>query len=283
MPAKIEDLQPEDAIKYWRRRGLNLAPTFDYRDGWLAAEQNAFAIAGVVELDLLEDMHDEIGRALETGLPFDVFKENTEKIIRLHGMWGEQVVTDPITGAERTVDISTAGRLKNIFETNCNRAINEGRYDSDAEAAALRKARGLGETYLRYNVSGGRICPTCAYFDGTTRPINDPVWGYATPLLHNGGKCYLSSVTEPELKEFGYEVSPEFGDLDIREYHNSRTGHTTHGLVVTDPGTGKELKVQPGFGHRDWGGEVRAHFDAYLKKQSPINQKAIRERLAASE
>src|ERR1700735_704889 len=188
--AGFEALPPGRAIEWWKRRGLTLEPTFDYKGVWAACEKNAFAIAGITELDLLSDIHSEIGRALESGLPFAEFQQNAEKIIRYHGMWGETVTTDPITGDERTVELGTGNRLQNIFETNINLALQEGRYEQIADVAAGRLARNEGMTYLRFNVSGGRICPTCFGFDGTTRPYNDPIWGWITPLLHNRCKCF---------------------------------------------------------------------------------------------
>ena len=99
------------------------------------------------------------------------------------------------------------------------------------------------------------------------RPFNDPIWGWCTPLLHFGCRCVIESLTDRDLKDFGYAVSPE-REIRTRRHRNARTGHTVSALEG----------VQPGFGRHDWDGQLHDELQAYLKKASPENWKAIEAR-----
>jgi hypothetical protein len=46
--------------------------------------------------------------------------------------------------------------------------------------------------YLMFSTTEAEsVCPICAPFDKLTRPINDPVWNHASPLLHFQCQCTL--------------------------------------------------------------------------------------------
>jgi len=50
--------------------------------------------------------------------------------------------------------------------------------------------------YLQFKTSKGEhVCPICAPYDDMIRPINDPVWEYASPLLHFN--CYCTILQLP--------------------------------------------------------------------------------------
>jgi hypothetical protein len=264
---QLQPLTPEEALKWFKAKGLQ--PTFDWRDLWRAAKENAFAISGVTELDLLDDMQDEIARAIDEGLSFGQFQADAEKILRYHGWWGPAITEDPITGRKRKVNLGNANRLLSIYRTNIGSALNAGRSEHIAETAAARLARGGGMTYLKFNAVGqsARTCGVCRELDGMVRPFNDPIWGWCTPTLHFNCRCVIESLTERDLKDFGYSVSPA-REIRTRRYRNARTGHTGSALEG----------VQPGFGRHDWDGQLHDELQAYLKQASPQNRKAIEAR-----
>jgi uncharacterized protein with gpF-like domain len=214
----------------------------------------------------LDDIRDEIARALESGLPFENFQKEAEKILRYHGWFGPVVSTDPITGRERTIDLSSAHRLETVFETNVGAALNAGRDETIAQVAAERIARGDGKTYLRFNAvpSSGRTCATCESLDGTIRPIDDVLWNHATPIMHPRCRCFLSSMSEDDLEDANLTVSRQ-RDIKLKTYTNDRTGYTVRALEG----------AAPGFGRKNWDQELGQFFDAYLKSASPDNRKAI--------
>lgn len=44
--------------------------------------------------------------------------------------------------------------------------------------------------YLTFSTDG-HACPECAPYEGLTRPVDDPIWDIATPLLHFNCMCIL--------------------------------------------------------------------------------------------
>ena len=261
---QLEALAPQEAIAWLKRRGLRVS--WNWKDLWDIADHQSFMVSSVTSLELIDDLRDEIARALESGMPFEDFQGKAEKILQYHGWFGKRISQDPITGKEREVEISNAARLENIFTTNINAAISEGRNETIAQVAAERTARGEGETYLRFNAvpHSGRTCATCESFDGFTRPISDPIWSSMSPALHNRCRCFTSSLTEDDLSDFGYSVSRQ-REINLKTYTNDRTGYTVRALEG----------VQPGFGRKNWDQELGQFFDAYLKSASPDNRKAI--------
>src|ERR1035437_9359946 len=121
MPVHLEPLAPKDAVAWLKAK--KLSPTFDWRDLWKAAQENAFAISGVTELDLLDDFQEEIARAIDEGFAFEQFQADAEKILRYHGWWGPAITEDPLTGRKRTVNLGNANRLRTIFRTNIGSAL----------------------------------------------------------------------------------------------------------------------------------------------------------------
>ena len=267
MDVQLQPLSPKEALAWFKAKGLQ--PTFDWKDLWRACQENAFAISGVAELDLLDDMHDEIGRAIDEGLSLEQFQADAEKILRYHGWWGPAIAEDPITGRKRKINLGNANRLRTIYRTNIGGALNAGRSEHIAETAAARLTRGGGMTYLKFNAVGqsARTCGICRELDGMIRPFNDPIWGWCTPTLHFNCRCVIESLTERDIKDFNYKVSAP-REIRTRQYRNGRTGHTVHALEG----------VQPGFGRHDWDGQLHEELQAYLKKASPENRKAIETR-----
>jgi hypothetical protein len=121
------------------------------------------------------------------------------------------------------------------------------RYEQIAEVAALRTARGGGQSYLQFHTSGGNICDVCRRLDGMTLPIDSPIWRFCTPLCHDLCKCFFSLLSERDLKEYGYKVSGPRA-FQIHEYRDEQTGRIVQW---------------------DWEGAIRRHLDARGRRAAP--------------
>jgi SPP1 gp7 family putative phage head morphogenesis protein len=261
---QLEALAPDRAIEWFKRKGLRVS--FDWRDLWQAADEQAFSVAGITSLELLSDIQEELTRALESGMSFEEFQKHAEQILRYHGWYGPTVVEDPISGRKREVSLGSAHRLETIFRSNIGSALNAGRDEQIAEVAAERIASGVGKTYLRYVAvpHSARTCDLCESLNGMIRPIDDPVWSFAHAPLHPRCRCFHQSLSEDDMAQYGYTVSRQ-RKLNIKTYTNDRTGYTVRALEG----------AAPGWGRHDYNAQINQLFDAYLKSASPENRKAI--------
>ena len=233
---QLQPLSPKQALEWFKSKGLQ--PTFDWRDLWRACQENAFAISGVTELDLLDDMQDEIGRAIDEGLSFEQFQADAEKILRYHGWWGPAITEDPVArppaqGKPRQRE-PPPHDLSHEYRWRAEHRQRAYRGDRRGSTRAWRR-HDLPEVQRRRperahvrRLSGARR----RYGPGRSTIL---IWGWCTPLLHFGCRCVIESLTDRDLKDFGYAVSPE-REIRTRRYRNARTGHTVSALEGVQPG-----------------------------------------------
>ena len=65
-----------------------------------------------MELDILQDMHEEMSLAIEQGISLDGFVKTQTERLQKAGWWGKQTRIDPKTGRARLVQLGSPSRLR---------------------------------------------------------------------------------------------------------------------------------------------------------------------------
>lgn len=172
----LEPLPFEEAIKYFRAKGFALSPD-SFKDVWAAEHVQAFTVARVTAMDVLEDIRDEIQRALDDGIALGEFKKTLRETLTRKGWYaprGEDAVVD---GQKRL----TPWRLDTIYTTNLQSAYQTGRYSQMIKVADTRP-------YWRYvAVMDDRTRPSHAAMNGRIFRFDHPFWSSWYPP--NGYNC----------------------------------------------------------------------------------------------
>jgi hypothetical protein len=119
-------LDPEDAIAYFRAKGLALG--LDWRDVWGEEHAVAFTAAKAMSLDLLAEIRAAVDAALAEGQTLEQFREALAPLLIARGWWGRREVIDPLTGEVREAQLGSARRLQTIFDTNLRTAYAAGHW-----------------------------------------------------------------------------------------------------------------------------------------------------------
>lgn len=223
---------PRAALDFFRSKKLK--PSFDYRDVWREEHGYAFTVTKGMQLDILEDIQNSLGDALEQGKTFQQFKKELTPTLQKKGWWGTQKMTDPVTGKNRPVQLGTPRRLKTIYDTNMRTARAVGQWDRI-------QANKQTHPYLRYQLGPSeKHRLQHQQWAGLILSVDDPFWQSHFPPNGWGCKCRVRAISSREaLRYGGASASPE---IKKREWVNKRTGEIMQVPVGIDPG----FDINPG-------------------------------------
>jgi len=219
-------LPPEKAVEFFRRKGFQIG--FDYRDVWQAEHAKAFTVAKAMTADLLQDIRGVVDKALADGIAFEDFRGELEPILRARGWWGRQMMTDPLTGEDREVQLGSARRLQIIYDTNIRTSLAAGRWEQIQRVKAARP-------YLRYVDPNPNPRPEHLAWSGTILPADDPWWDTHYPPNGWNCTCYVDSLSEDDLDRYGFTRNDKAPPSPTRSYQNPRTGAVSEVPVGIDP------------------------------------------------
>lgn len=195
----------------------------------------AWTIAGVAQLEVVDEVHQSLLSAIEKGTPFAEWQASIEA--KLTKAWGGP----------------NAHRLETVFRNATSQAYNAGRWRqiNDPEVRAARP-------FLFFDgVIDSRTSDICRAWDGTTRPIDDPIWQTASPQLHHRCRSQLRTLTERQANARGItEQTPS--DPDVQP-------QAGFGLTPTE----SEWKPNP----TDYSSD---NFNEYQSKRDALAQDAAR-------
>lgn len=230
----LKAVEPKAAIKTLKSKGLEIS--FDWRDVDADEHARTFTVAKAMRLDILGDIHTAIKDAAKNGTTFDQFRKDLEPTLRAKGWWGKDIMSDPITGEDRLVQLGSPHRLRTIFNVNMRASYAAGKWQR-AKDMAKRVQGQSGETvYLRYvAVLDDRTRPSHRAWHGTVLPIDHPFWDTHYPPNGWGCRCTIQIMTARQLKRAGYSVSPD-PEIKTRDWFNARTGEVAKVPTGIDPG-----------------------------------------------
>lgn len=172
----------DEAVEQFRK--LTPIGDDDYEALTARAKRKAFKVAGIAQLDLVQDTFDAIADALENGTDLDEFKD---------------AVGDALESAWHGGVENPGWRLETIFRTNVQRAYGEGRYRQATDPDTLQD-----RPYWQFDaVLDDATTDVCEDCQGTVLPADDPWWGDHLPPLHFNCRSTFITLTEEQARAAG--------------------------------------------------------------------------------
>lgn len=177
---------PERAVAWFRERVLMSDDEFSALED--ANHDRAFTMAGVAQLDLVEDVWAQLDRAVANGETLEDFQQRIGD--RLASAWGSE----------------QPWRVETIFRNNVQRAYNVGRWEQMSHPAVI-----AARPYKRLsNIMDGRTSPICVDVDeggvgGTVLPADDPWWLSHVPPLHHACRSTIVTLSSREARSEGID------------------------------------------------------------------------------
>jgi len=209
---------PAEAIAYWRAKGLK--PGFSYKDVFGQEHDYAFTAAKIMREDVLVALQEELGRAIEQGVPFAQWKKQIEPRMTALGWWQPHDVQDPKTGKTKRVD--PPSRLEKIFKTNMRTARAAGQYE---RVQRNKKTRPFLLYLLGPTGSSGKHREAHIAWHGTLLPVDDPFWEFAYPPNGYFCRCYVRTVSQREADTLDAEGVLAPNPVPILDKDGNPTGH----------------------------------------------------------
>ncbi|MGL5344806.1 MAG: phage minor head protein [Plesiomonas sp.] len=230
-------LPPAEAVAYLESKGYAIG--LHWYDVYAEAHAKAFTVAGVMKLDVLRDIQDELLKALAEGRVQSEFEQLLLPILERKVWLGKGLVIDKSTG-ELLGKRLMPRRLDTIFRTNMQSAYNAGRYREQKANAAHRP-------FLeRVAIMDGHTRPKHAVLNGFVAPIDSPVWGFLYPPDGYGCRCRVRARSAADVDKYNLTVhNPEVIEID-QEF--GIPGETSKVPAMVNPMTGTVYAADSGFG-----------------------------------
>lgn len=226
MQLRLKALPPEKALEFFRQKGFKIG--FDHRDVWQAEHQAAFTVAKAMQMDLLRDIREQVDASIELGLPFRDFRDTLKPKLIARGWWGRSMMTDPLTGEEKDVQLGSTSRLKTIYDTNLRTAHAEGQWARIQESKATLP-------FLMYDhTPSAHERKEHAAWDGLVLPVDDPWVQAHYPVKAWGCKCRMIQLGQRQLDRMGVKAGKAPAEKYV-DYVNRRTGEQSRVPVGVDP------------------------------------------------
>lgn len=182
--------QPWSVQMDYFRQKLNL-PTQTWTDIMKAQHDRSFVVAGAMASDLLEDLRQEVDKAIAGESTLEDFRAGFDDIVARHG-WDYK-------GGRNW-------RTRVIYQTNLQTSYAAGRYQQLTDPDML-KAR----PYWRYRHSDSVLHPRPQHlaWNGLVLRADDPWWQTHYPPNGWGCQCTVYGVSEKELREKYGKTGPD--------------------------------------------------------------------------
>jgi SPP1 gp7 family putative phage head morphogenesis protein len=181
---------PKAAIDFFKNKKVVDEDEWDRLEKHAA--RKAFKIAGVTQMQVVQQVHDAIDTALKDGTTIDEFKKSI--LGALVDSWGGE----------------KPGRVETIFRTNMATAYSAGRQQLAAKVKATHPY------FLFDGVDDDRQTDECADLDGTILHQDDPFWEKHTPPMDYNCRSQLIVITGEDMEAMGGETD-ELPDADPGE------------------------------------------------------------------
>ncbi len=228
--AMVFGLAPKAAIAYLENKGFKLS--FNWEEVLDQAHHQAFTVAKVMQMDILQDIHQGLTGHLNSGGTRRDFIKKMTPLLQAKGWWGQQTVTHG--GSQHKVQLGSQRRLKLIFHNNIHSAYASGRYRAMKQAVVTHP-------YWQY-VSIMSLTSRAKHkaLHLTTLRHDDPAWQYIYPLNGHNCKCRVRPIAARRVERGEIKVQKsqvEMRDVEIgisRKTGEIRTGSEPKVVQVAD-------------------------------------------------
>lgn len=179
-------------IAFFKQKTLLLTPT--YKDIAAAQHDKAFTVAGAMKADLLQDLHDAVGRAIEDGESLGAFRGRLKDIVKTRG-WKNYTGSDSAEGI--------AWRTRVIYLTNMRTSHAAGRWQQMTTPEMIQT-----RPYWQYrHVTRDNPRLYHQRLNGAVLRADDPWWQINYPPNGYGCNCYASTLSAADMNRLGLSVS----------------------------------------------------------------------------
>lgn len=232
-------LPPADAIAYFESKGY--AVGFRWQDIAAETHARAFTVAGVMKVDILQDIRQALSDSLKIGSSFADFKRQLTPVLQRKGWLGQGMIVDAETGEIHGRRL-TPRRLDTIFRTNMQSAYMAGRFTEQMRQIDTHP-------YWEYvAVLDSRTRPAHRALAGSVYRYDDPFWQTFYPPNGYRCRCRVRTRTQGDVDRQSLPVRSSEGKLSEVEQLVGRDGDTQPAVAYTDPATGQRVLPDPGFG-----------------------------------
>lgn len=222
------DQPPREAIAFFQHKGLR--ETFRWTDALKEEHTEAFTVAKMMDLDLLETVRQSLDDALANGTDFASWREGIEPRLKEAGWWGRKMVTDPATGEQVAANLGSASRLQTIFRTNMQTAYAAGQWQQIIDQAD-------NAPYLMYHaIDDYRTRPAHRKLNGIIRKVTDAFWRIFYPPNGWNCRCSVIQLDDDDLEAMGLTAATGKFRVRLQKWRNPRTGKDESVPEGIDPG-----------------------------------------------
>lgn len=188
---------PDEIVDSLKKKGLKL--TFDYKELQKEAHNKAFTVAKITRADLLNDIHNSLNEALQSGENFKTWRDKILPTLEKKGWWGEKEIVNPKTGEVKTITIDSR-RLKTIYHTNMRVSYQQYRYKQMMQLPLstfwMYRSALLENTRDSHRALHQTVLPRDHSFWNVNYPPND--WNC---------KCTVTAHSQKDLDKRGLKVT----------------------------------------------------------------------------
>ncbi len=233
------ELPPAEAIAYFESKGYAIG--FNWYDVETQAHAKAFTVAGVLKLDVLQDIRQALTETLHNGGTQADFERRLIPLLEQKGWLGKGLVADQDTGELHGKRL-TPRRLETIFQTNMQSSYMAGRYKQQMENTDDRP-------YLeRVGIMDNHIRPAHAALNGFIARYDDPIWSIIYPPDGYRCRCRVRARSAADVERLGLMVqSTEHTRVDVEQEYGV-PGETRTVTGFRNPKDGQIYVPDPGFG-----------------------------------
>ena len=185
-------LKFKSQIDFFKQKTLLLTPT--YKDIQAHQHDKAFTVAGAMKADLLQDLNDAVGRAIEDGESLGAFRKRFKDIVQKRG-------SDSAEGI--------AWRTCVIYLTNMRTSHAAGRWQQ-MTTPEMMQARPYWQ-YRHVTRNNPRLYHQ--RLSGTVLRADDPWWQINYPPNGYGCNCYVRVLSNADMDRLNLTVA-DTPDID---------------------------------------------------------------------
>lgn len=197
--ATAVNLPPAEAVKFFEKKGYKI--TWNWQETLDEANNKVFQVAKAINMDVLQDIREEVEKAIAQGISYKEFVENLEPILVKRGWWGRKTVIGP--DGKETVQLGSPHRLQTIYRTNVQSAYNAGRWQGQEENKDRRPYLMLIE------ILDSKTRTTHRSRSGSIAKVDSSFWQAPNSWYPpNGFNCRgrVRALTEEQAKEKGIGI-----------------------------------------------------------------------------
>ncbi len=201
----ILGLEPKKAKAWFAKKRISTA---NYRQITAAEHAKVFTIAGVTNLDMLNDLKTSLDTALAEGKPFAAWKKGLLNELKRKG-WVQRIdghteLFDPVSGEY----FGGGHRLQRIYRTNMQSAYSAQQYQNYIQNVDARP-------YWRYDAIGDdRTRPAHAAINGLIYRYDDPFWASHYPPNGYNCRCSVTALSQFQVDKRKLEIA-QTADTDV--------------------------------------------------------------------